>query len=78
MRRNALYYIALRRNAWAHGLSLLWGESCANLLWRKYALGRIRKLAKKERILPIFRKIGEILEKLEGISEDFVVKKKRF
>ena len=61
-----------------HGLPLLWGESRANLLWGKYALGRRKKLAKKERILPIFRKIGEILEKLEEISEDFVVKKKRF
>ena len=49
------------------------------MLWGKYVpLGRIRKLAKKERILPIFGKIGEILEKLEEISEDFVVKKKRF
>ena len=50
----------------------------AKLLWGKYALGRRRKLAKKERILPIFGKIGEILEKLERISEDFVVEKKRF
>jgi len=49
---------------------LLWGGNVA--------LGRIRKLAKKERILPIFGKIREILEKLEGISEDFIVKKKRF
>ncbi|HPY73981.1 MAG TPA: hypothetical protein PLB63_01035 [Planctomycetota bacterium] len=56
---------------------MLWGESRANLLWGKYALGR-RRLVKKERILPIFRKIGEILEKLEGISRDFAVKKKRF
>jgi len=30
------------------------------LLWGKYVpLGRIRKLAKKERILPIFKKIGK-------------------
>jgi len=65
-------------NAWKHGLPFLWGETRANLLWGKYTLGRRRKFAKKERILPIFRKIGEILEKLEGISEDFVVKKKRF
>ncbi|MBP7022015.1 MAG: hypothetical protein KBC30_09400 [Planctomycetes bacterium] len=57
---------------------MLWGESRANLLWGKYALGRRRRLVKKERILPIFRKIGEILEKLEGISRDFAVKKKRF
>jgi len=60
-----------------HWFPLLWGESRANLLWGKYALGR-RRLVKKERILPIFRKIGEILEKLEGISRDFAVKKKRF
>ena len=57
---------------------LLWGETRSNMLWRKYALRRRRKLAKKERILPIFGKIGEILEKLEGISGDFAVKKKRF
>ncbi len=67
-------YVALGKICYS-GISLLWGEK---LLWGEFALGRIRKLAKKERILPIFRKIGEILEKLEEISEDFVVKKKRF
>ncbi|HPY75616.1 MAG TPA: hypothetical protein PLB63_09455 [Planctomycetota bacterium] len=57
---------------------MLWGETQANLLWGKYALRRRRKLAKKVKILPIFGKIGEILEKIEGISGDFAVKKKRF
>ncbi|MBP7021387.1 MAG: hypothetical protein KBC30_06175 [Planctomycetes bacterium] len=68
-------YVALGKICCSGENMLLWGEK---LLWGEFALGRIRKLAKKERILPIFRKIGEILEKLEEISEDFVVKKKRF
>jgi len=48
------------------------------LLWGEYTLGRRRKLAKKERIFPILGKIREILEKIEGISGDFAVKKKQF
>ena len=44
-------------------MNMLWGEE---------------KNAKKEGFWKIFGKIGEILEKLEGISEDFTVKKKRF
>jgi len=50
----------------------------AMLLWGKYALRRRRKLSKKERIFPILGKMGEILQKIEEISGDFAVKKKRF
>ncbi len=49
-------------------------------LERQFALGRItcEVALGRRRKLSNLRKIREILQKIEGISENFAVKKKRF
>jgi len=45
-------------------------------IYSEFALGRRRKLAKKERILPIFRKIGRDFGKIRGNFKRFCSEKK--
>ncbi len=62
--------VALGREYCSGEGKLLWG--------RRNCHGEKKKLSKKERIFPILGKIREILQKIEGISGDFAVEKKRF
>ena len=75
--------VALGKESCSGEEMLLWGskitlgrQCCSG--GRRNCHGEKKKLSKKKRIFPILGKIREILQKIEGISGDFVVEKKRF
>ena len=85
MHRNALDYVEMREYVEIRGLFFALGRNSGEFTLGKICSGKKKKIGKKGENFANFRKnwrdfgkIGEILEKIEGISGDFAVKKKQF